>query len=176
MLGRGKSKSNGSMGLFYIPRMTRDGGIFTDDSGGYIFSQFFKTLADEKGVPLPRLALKMPDSALNEYVRNYGLVAVVRDHEGSTLVWSVNYLNRLPHAFTDRLRRSFGIMPDSTVLWSDDVFKEPKEMPAREVIFGERPEKPGRETKSQKQKKWANPSPLNKGEWDYLKGKSNSPD
>lgn len=164
------------MGLFYVPRMTRDNGIFTDDSGGYIFSQFFKLLSEEKGLPLPRLVLKFPDNALNEYLRNYGLVAVVRDHEGSNLCWSVNYINRLPAPFTDRLRRSFGIMPDSTVLWSDDVFKEPKELPAREVIFGERTLEPRKETKREKKKKWYSPGPLKKDEWDYLSGKSDSPE
>lgn len=165
------------MGLFYVPRMTRENGIFTDDSGGYIFSQFFKILAEEKGVPLPPLALKLPDNALNEYVRNYGLVAVVRDHEGASICWSANYLNKLPLPFTDRLRRSFGIMPDDMVLWSDDVFKEPQSVSAREVIFGDRLKKQERPTKDQVKKKWVGPGELNKGEWDYLSGKSSeSPD
>lgn len=166
------------MGLFYVPRMTRESGIFTDDSGGYIFSEFFKILAQEKGLQLPRLALKMPDNALNEYVRNYNLVAVVRDGEGSTVCWSANYFNRLPLPFTDRLRRSFGIMPESTVLWSDDVFKEPQEVSAREVIFGQRLAKPEqRQTKAQIKKKWVSPGELSKNEWDYLSGKSpESPD
>lgn len=175
MFGHGKTETHGSTwGLFYVPRMTRSSGIFVDDAGGgYVFSEFFKILAQEKNMTLPRLVVKFPDNAVNEYLRNYGMVAVVRDQEGNKMCWSVNYRNRLPLVFTDRLRAHFGLMPDDTVLWSDDVFREPREAPAREVVYGERPEKPPKkQTRAEVRKKWAKPDELSSHEWDYLSGKT----
>src|SRR4051812_12128221 len=98
-------------GFFYVPRVTRDGGIFTADKKGYIFSEFFKILADENGKPLPPLVLKHPDHALNEYIQNYGLVAVVRDHEGNRLCFSKSRCNTLPGEFTARLSSFLKLLP-----------------------------------------------------------------
>ena len=177
MLGRQKSKSTGKFwGFFYIPGTTRDSGIFVTDDKGYIFSEFFKVLADEKGAQPPRLVLKHPDEAIDEYIRNYDLVAVLRDPDGNKICYSVNYLNKLPQGFTNRLRTYLQLMPDDTVLWSDSVLAEPQEAAARQVIYGQRPEKPPRKpTRADVRKHWAHPSELNQKERDYLSGKTQEP-
>ena len=178
MLGK-RNTTSGSVtwGFFYVPRITREAGIFATDKKGYIFSEFFKLLAEEKGVDLPPGVMKHPDEAANEYVRNYGMVVVLRDPEGTKICYSVNYRNKLPLSFTDRLRTHLQLMPDDTVLWSDDILKDPQEAPAREVVYGEKPqrEKVPRKSKAQLRKEWAHPTALNKGEMDYLLGKSDNP-
>lgn len=176
MLGKRKSKSTGkNWGFFYIPGTTRDSGIFVTDEKEYIFSAFFKVLADEKGFRPPPLMLKHPDEAMNEYIRNYDLVAVLRDPEGNKICYSVNYLNKLPSEFTNRLRTYLQLMPDDTVLWSDSVSTDPQEAPARQVIYGQRPEKPPKRTKADVRKHWAHPAELKPEEMDYLSGKTKEP-
>ena len=146
MTGNSKRRleqTSGSVwGFFYVPRTTRESGIFATDKKGYIFSEFFKILADEKGLELPPLALKHPDEAINEYLKNYGLVAVVRDHQGSKLCFSISRCNKLPTGFTDRLRTYLELMPSDTIQWSDDVFKEAQRVAASEVIYGMSPPPP----------------------------------
>jgi hypothetical protein len=176
MLGKRKSTSSVTWGLFYIPRITRDNGIFVTDKGGYIFSNFFKALAAEKEMRLPPLVLKHPDEAANEYVRNYDMVIVLKDPEGTKICYSVEYRNKLPLAFADRIKTFMQVMPDDTVLWSDNVLKDPQEAPAREVIYGQKPEKPPRrETRADIRKKWAHPGELKPDELNYLLGKSQEP-
>lgn len=177
MLGKQKSKTRGKIwGFFYVPGTTRDSGIFTTDDKGYIFSEFFKILADEKGAKPPQLMLKHPDEAMDEYIRNYDLVAVLRDPEGNKICYSVNYLNKLPAAFTARLRTYLQLMPDDPVLWSDSVLRDPQEADARQVIYGQRPEKPPRKpTRAEVRRHWAHPSELSKPEMDYLTGKTEEP-
>lgn len=178
MLGKRKSTSGSvTWGFFLIPRITRENGIFATDKKGYIFTEFFKLLADEKGMDLPPGVMKHPDEAVNEYVRNYGMVIVLRDPEGTFICYSVKYRNKLPESFLARLRSHFHLMPDSSVLWSDDVLKDPQEAPAREVIFGEKPERDRipRKSRAQVRKEWAHPTALNTGEMDYLLGKTDNP-
>lgn len=179
MLGKRRSTSGSvTWGFFYIPRITRDAGIFATDKKGYIFTEFFKLLAEEKGMTLPPLVLKHPDEATNEYVRNYGMVIVLKDPEGTKICYSANYRNKLPTAFIDRLRVHGGVMPDDTVLWSDTVLKDPQEAPAREVIYGEKPERAPaakRRTAATVRKDWAHPSALKPEEMDYLLGKTPKP-
>lgn len=181
MLGKRKTTSGSvTWGFFYIPRITRESGIFATDKKGYIFSEFFKLLADEKGLDLPPGVLKHPDEAANEYVRNYGMVIVLRDPEGTKICYSTRFRNKLPLAFTDRLRTHLQLMPDDAVLWSDDINVDPQEASAREVIYGEKPQAhervPGtRRTKAQIRKQWAHPTALNADEMNYLLGKSHDP-
>lgn len=177
MLGKRKSASRGvTWGLFYVPGQSRDSGIFVTDKSGYIFSEFFKTLAAEKNMELPPLVLKHPDQAVNEYVRNYEMVAVLRDPEGNKICYSVDYRNKLPSAFTARLRNFMQVMPDDTVLWSDDVLRDPQEAPAREVIYGQKPEKPPKKpSRADVRKQWAHPGELKPDEMDYLLGKTKEP-
>lgn len=178
MLGKRKSTSGSvTWGFFYIPRITRDAGIFATDKKGYIFTEFFKILAEEKGLDLPPLVMKHPDEAANEYVRNYGMVIVLRDPEGTNICYSVQYRNKLPTAFLDRLRTHGQLMPDNTVLWSDDVMKDPQEAPAREVIYGEKPQRraAARRTSATVRKDWAHPGELKPEEMDYLLGKDPDP-
>jgi hypothetical protein len=177
MLGRSKPKSAITKGYFYVPRQTREDGIFASDRDeDYIFVDFFKILARERGRQLPELVLKYPDNAINEYLKNYGLVIVMLDHEGNKFCYSRNYRNNLPTVFTDQIKSHLQIMPSDTVFWSDDIFKEPREVSAGEVIYGERISRPSsRKTLAQKQKDWAHPQELTKDELDYLSGKTNQP-
>jgi hypothetical protein len=165
-----------SGGFFYMPRLTREEGIFVSDKGGYLFSEFLKVLSQESGSEIPPNALKHPDTAINNYVRNYGLIAVIKDHENRIVCYSASYLNRLPSAFTDQLRSLLRVVPDTEILWSDDVFKEPQYASAREVIYGQKLEKPpGRRTREQIRRTWAHPQALNKRELDFLSGKRDEP-
>lgn len=177
MLGKSNSAKTGhTLGLFYIPRITRENGVFTSDANGYIFTEFFRIIAEEHGTQVPEMAVKQPDTMANHYVRNYAAVFILKTPDGENICYSVNYRNQLPSALTDRLRRVFELMPDDTVLWSDDVFKEPQSAPAREVLYGERPEKPPkRETRAAIQKRWAHPQALDQNELDYLNGKRTEP-
>jgi len=129
-------------GFFYIPQTTRESGIFTTDGEGYIFSEFFRILADEKDMELPPLVLKHPDEAINEYLKSYGLVAVVQDQEKSIICFSSSRCNKLPTAFTDRIRTFLHLMPSDTTQWTDDVFKETQKAAASEVIYGTSPPSP----------------------------------
>src|SRR5690242_14155389 len=144
MFGTKKSKRGParSGGFFYLPRLTRKDGIFVSDTDDYLFSAFLKALANETGSQLPQSALKHPDNAVNSYIRNFGMVVVMKDHENRVICYSANYMNQLPNAFTDQLRSHFNIGPDSEILWSDDVFREPQYASAREVIYGQRLDKP----------------------------------
>jgi len=176
MLGKQKSSSGTTRGFFYLPGITRDNGIFAEDSHDYIFINFFKILAKEKGMELPPPMLEHPDNAFNEYLRNYGLVAVVLQPDGGKECYSVEYRNKLPAAFIDRVRAYLQVMPDDTVLWRDDAFNAPQEAPAREVIYGQRPEKPPRKPSRQDVRKhWAHPGGLSPEEMDYLTGKKKEP-
>jgi hypothetical protein len=176
MLGTQSKAAMPMWGFFYIPRVTRDSGLFVTDRKGYIFRELFRVLADEKGIRLPPLVLKHPDEAANEYIRNYDMVAILRDTEGTVVCYSVEYRNKLPQAFTDRLRTYLGLMPDSTVLWSDDIDHEPQEEPAREVIYGQKPEPPPKKpTRAQMRAKWAHPSELTQAQLDYLMGRTDEP-
>lgn len=161
-----------------MPEMTRPEGIFVNDNEGYIFSEFFKTIAQEGGVELPPAVLEHPDNAANAYVQNYGLVIVMQNPDRSFVCFSSNYLNKLPMQFTSRVRSHFGLMPTGKVFWSDDVFKEPEEFPARQVIYGQKPEPPPprapKQTKEQVRRRWANPK-LSQRELDYLKGERDEP-
>lgn len=117
--------------------------------------------------------LKHPDNAVNSYVQNYGLVIVMIDQDGRKVCYSSNYRNKLPEPFLDRVRSRMGVMPADTVLWADDVFKTPEPYPAREVVYGEKPEPPPKKpTRAQKRAQWAHPSPLNPEEINYLTGRS----
>ncbi len=173
MLGRGKQKGSKAIpafGVFYIPRFTSEQGIFADGTKDYIFVDFIKAIQKLSGRQLPSMALTKPDSVVNEYVKNYGLVAVVVDGSAKQ-VFSYNFRNKLPQGFIDRVR-SIGVMPDDTVLWAKDVFNEPQPLPAREVIYGEKPQKmPKGMTRDQVRAKWANPQELTPDELRYLMGK-----
>src|SRR5208283_4295464 len=115
-------QSSGSIwGFFYISGTTRDSGIFTPDTEGYIFSEFFRILADEKGMELPPLVLKHPDEAVNEYLKNYGLVAFLWNTRANRFCFSNSRCNKLPTEFTDRLRNYAKLMPTDTVEWTDDI-------------------------------------------------------
>lgn len=175
MLGNNSKSGAATLAFFYIPEITRDSGIFVSDKDGYIFSEFFKILAEEKGTELPPSVLDHPDHAANDYVRNYNMVIVMKDASNAKICYSVDYVNKLPREFIDRIRNYLHLMPDDTVLWSDDVFKDPSEVSAREVIYGKKLERPSRETRADIRKKWAHPQALNQREMDYLTGKSDEP-
>lgn len=172
MLGAQKS-SGQTRGLFYVPNVTFDIGLFVTDKNGYIFSEFFKQLASQKNIKLPPSVLEHPDNAANEYVRNYDMVIVLRTSDNTKVCYSAEYRNKLPSEFTEQLRRYLDIQRDDTVLWSDDIFKDPQEAPAREVIYGQKPEPPPKKpTRAQTRQKWAHPGGLSREEMDYLTGKS----
>jgi len=137
-------KTRGSVwGFFYIPRITRESGIFASDKKDYLFSEFFKILAEEKEMKLPPLVLKHPDEATNEYLKNYGLVVVVRDHaEGNNICFSNSRCNKLPAEFTDRIRNNLKVMQSDVIQWSDDLLKQAQIATVREVIYGEPPPAP----------------------------------
>jgi hypothetical protein len=182
MLGRGKRKKAApapkrARALFYIPRITADTGFFAEDQGdGYILAEILKALADRTGRALPALALQHPDTAVNEYVRNYNMVIVMLDHEGNKVCISADYRNQLPPSFVDRVRSFLQVMPDDTVLWAEDVFNTPRPAPAREVVYGQKPEKPPKSpTRKELAKKWQHPEALTPEEMSFLMGKSTKP-
>jgi hypothetical protein len=176
MLGRGKKKSSKATpayGVFYLPRFTSEQGVFADGSKDYIFVDFLKEIQKLSGRDFPPMALTKPDTVVNEYVKNYGLVAVVVDGSAKQ-VFSYTFRNKLPQQFMDRVQ-SIGVMPDDTVLWANDVFNEPQPLPAREVIYGQKPEKlPKGLTRNQTRAKWANPQELSPDELRYLMGQDPS--
>lgn len=178
MLGRGKSTNPESgipsRGVFYIPRMTTEEGIFADGRSDYIFTDFLKEVELRIGKPFPAKALSAPDSTINELISNHGLVAVMID-QGKKYCYSYQYWNKLPQPFIDRVQ-SIGVQPADTVLWSNDVFKEPQEGSAREVIYGQKPQKPPkRQTRAQVKKKWAEPQELTPEEMRFLMGQKDDP-
>lgn len=178
MLGRGKSQPRPvTRGFFYIPRVTGDAGIFAEDRGrSYIFKEFLKALSEWIDREFPSLVYKYPDRATNEYVKNYDMVAVLVDHEGNKVCYSVNYLNKLPQVFVDRIRSHLQIMPDDTILWADDVYSTPRPASAREVIYGQKPEKPPKNpTRRELAKKWQHPEALTPEEMSFLMGKPTEP-
>lgn len=179
MFGAKKSKPGPapSGGFFYLPRLTRKDGIFvSDQQGEYLFTAFLKVLANETGSELQPNVLKHPDNAVNSYIRNFDLVLVMKDHEGRVICYSSSYTNRLPRAFTDQLRSHFNIGPDSDILWADDVFTEPQYASAREVLYGQKLEKPPtRRTREQIRRTWAHPQALSPKEMDYLLGRDEEP-
>lgn len=182
MLGRGKRKKaapapNRTRGLFFIPRITGDNGFFAEDRGdSYILTEILKAIADRTGHTMPDLVLKHPDNAVNEYVRNYGMVIVMVDHEGNKVCISSDYRNQLPPPFVDRVRAFLQIMPDDMVLWSEDVFNAPRPAPAREVVYGQKPEKPPKKpTRKELAVKWQHPEALSPEEMSFLMGKSTKP-
>lgn len=170
MLGSGKSSSKSSYtwGLFYIPRITPEGGLFADDHQGsrYIFTEVLRSLGNYVDRKFGANILRHSDTAVNEYVRNYGMVLLMLDHERRKLCFSASYRPKLPQPFIDRVRETLRIMPDDTLLWADDVFKEPQEAPAREVLYGERLAKPPRQSARR------HPEALSASELDYLTGKN----
>ena len=182
MLGRRKQKSKAapptpSQGLFWLPRIVSDSGVFFTDRGeSYIFAALLKSLAEYTGKPVAPLALQHADTAVNEYVRNYGMVIAMIDHEGHKLIISERQSPRLPVPFQDRIRSALQIMPDDTVLFSNDVFATPQPASAREVVYGERPQKPPKgPTRKETEKKWSHPEGLSPDEMAYLTGKSKKP-
>lgn len=185
MLGRGKHKkaasgpSQRSRALFFVPRITPPVGFFAEDKlggGGYIMAEILKALSDRTGHRLPPIALEHPDTAVNEYVRNYGMVIVMLDHEGNKVCLSTNYRNQLPAQFLDRVRNYLEIMPDDTVLWAEDLFNSPRPAPAREVVYGQKPEKPPKKpSRKEVAQKWQHPDALTPDELSFLMGKSKPP-
>jgi len=142
MLGRRPKHVGLTRGLFYLPRVTGDSGLYADDrEGRYLFSDFFKELAEFTDVPRSRLSKERPDAAINFLIQNHGLVVVCKDHERNFYCYSLRYQNKLPEPFLDRVRGSLLLLPSQTVFWADDVFKEPQQGSAREIVFGERLEK-----------------------------------
>jgi hypothetical protein len=178
MLGRGKHhKTNRqSWGLFYLPRVTADQGIFAAEGVEDIFTAFLRAMERYTSRRIPQPMYDHPDNAVNSYVKDYGLVIVMLDQDGTKLCYSANPRNRLPVAFLDRVRSTMAVMPSDIIRWSDDVFKTPEEVSAREVVYGEKPEKPPRKlTKAEKRAKWAQPVTLTPEEVAYLTGKSKTP-
>lgn len=164
-------------GFFHVPRVTGERGLYADDrNGGYIFANFLKKFAEHTGRPMTALAKKMPDTAINEMVTNFGMVVVMKDHDGNKICFSTSYRPKLPQAFVERIRSDLNLMPTDVILWADNVFDEPQEAPAREVIYGERPEKPPKQPgRAQIAKKWQHPEALSPDEMSFLVGKSTKP-
>jgi hypothetical protein len=138
-----------SWGLFYLPRVTTDAGIFAAEGEQDIFAEFFLSLARYTSwrTDLPVTAdhpaiMRHPDTAINALVVDYGLVIIMIDHDKKPVCFSANYLNRLPPDFLERIRSKMRVMPSHIVLWADNVFKTPRACPAQEVIYGQRMEKP----------------------------------
>ena len=179
MLGRRKNKKTShepSWGLFYLPRVTSDQGIFAAEQADDIFTSFLRSLERYTGKRVPSVMYDHPDNAVNQYVVNYGLVVIMLDTDGNKVCYSSSYRNKLPMPFLDRVRSSMGLMPGDTVLWSDDVFRRPEEASAREVVYGEKPEKPPRKpTRAEVRTRWAHAKELGPDEMSYLMGKSEVP-
>lgn len=178
MLGRGKyrSLSRDSWGLFYLPRITGDQGLFAAEGFEDLFTGFLRALEKFTRQPVPKLMYDRPDDAINSYVQNYDMVIVMIDTDGQKRCYSVSPRNQLPTPFLDRVRATMGVQPSDVVLWSDSVFKAPREASAREVIYGHKPEKPPRRlTKAERKAKIAQGDPLSPDELDYLTGKSQEP-
>jgi len=173
---KAKAQAGGpSLALFYIPRMTSEQGLTADDRSGYIFEQVLKRLGEFTNVRMPPELLQGSDKAINVYIRNYGMVLLLVDHEDNRIFYSANYKNKLPTVFTDRVRRDFNVLPDSQILWASDVYVTPRQAPAREVIWGEKLQGPPKETRTQKKEKWQHPEGLSPEELDYLMGKKKQP-
>jgi hypothetical protein len=157
--------------------VTGDAGAFFEDVGQtYVFEALLRSLEQYTRQKFPEQVYEHPDHAVNEYVRNYGMVIAMIDHEGNKTLISPKYWLKIPPAFQDRIRSFLQIMPDDTVLWAEDVFKTPQPAPARETIYGERPEKPSKApSRKATEKKWQHPDALTPEEMSFLTGKSTKP-
>lgn len=178
MLGKGK-KHHGyqpkSVGLFLVPRVTPTTGLFAAENGDDLFTAFLKHFGEFSGSPPSEAALQHPDTAVNELVKNYGAVVVIVDRSGSKLCYSSSYRNQLPTDFTDRLRQ-IGVMPADSVYWSSDVFTQGQPYPAREVLWGELPNKPPKApSRREVAKRWQHPEELTPDELRFLMGKEQEP-
>lgn len=185
MLGKPKFRTGGSTwGFFYVPKITRNTGIFASDDKGQIFIEFFRTLASEKGTTLPDVITSAPNVAANQYITNYGLVAIIQNRDGAVFCYSYRYRNKLPPEFVERVRSHMKLMPEDSIFWSNDVTKAPRSGPAREIVYGQPTEKKPksaktaepyrgghRQTRAQKGQNWVNVKPLTKDEMDFLTGK-----
>jgi len=162
-----------SRGVFYIPRITPNSGLFFEDRGEtYVFAALLKALSSFTGRAFPAIVFEHSDTAVNEYVTNYGMVIGMTDHEGNKTVISAQYRNNLPSLYVDRLRSFLQFMPGDIVLWAKNVFDTPQPAPAKEVVYGEKPEQsPRRLSKTEIAAKWQHPDALSSGEMDYLTGK-----
>jgi hypothetical protein len=179
MLGRGKiyetEETNRTVGFFYSPMIGPDTGIMVTDENGYIFTEYVIALG-KHGNELPPIVLEHPDEFVNELIRNYDLVVVTYNWEGDKMCFSRKHRNRLPRQLLELIRFA-QVMPADTILWADDVFKTPEPALAREVIYGERPERDEqeRQRKSSIASKWQHPDALSSEEMDLLTGKESNP-
>lgn len=180
MIGKGKKGQPPrprASGLFVVPRVTPTTGLyFAESPTEDVFTNLIKRLGEYGQNPPSPAALKHPDTAVNALIQDYNGVIVLIDGDGRKLCYSLNYRNKLPVSFTDRLRSDLGIMPSDTIIWADDVFQDNgKSGLAMEIIWGETRSQPPRPSRTDAAQKWLHPDELSPEELNYLMGKSEEP-